>query len=86
MESLDELILGEKQLILQALTYVKEGGKVIYIVPTLNNKEGRNLIKEILNDREDATLIKEHQFFPFGDFHNSLYFAILEKKRKIEDD
>ncbi|MBR0295686.1 MAG: hypothetical protein IJQ67_07325 [Bacilli bacterium] len=86
MESLDELILGEKQLILQALTYVKEGGKVIYIVPTLNNKEGRNLIKEILNVREDATLIKEHQFFPFGDFHNSLYFAILEKKRKIEDD
>ena len=80
-DKLDELINNQKSLILEAKEYLRVGGKIIYAVPTLNNKEGRILINGILRENADLALVKDRQFFPYSDeYHSSLYFAILEKK------
>lgn len=84
VEEMDELINNQKTLVKESLNYIKNGGYLIYIVPTLNNKEGRNLIHDIINSNKELTLVKDRQFFPFNDVHDSLYFAII--KKEVKDD
>ena len=80
VEELDELIISQKALLKEAITYIKDGGHIVYIVPTLDNKEGKNLIRDVFKENKNLTLIKERQYFPFNDVHSSLYFAILKKE------
>ena len=80
VEEMDEYIQGQKSLIKDAMNYIKDGGYIIYIVPTINNKEGRNLIRDVVRENPQLSLIKDRQYFPFNSIHSSLYFAILKKE------
>ena len=80
VEELDELIQNQKSLIKEAMSYISENGYIIYIVPTLDNKEGKNLIRDVIRENKNLSLVKERQYFPFNDIHSSLYFAILKKE------
>lgn len=80
VEELDELIQNQKSLIKEAVSYISNGGYIIYIVPTLDNKEGKNLIRDVIRENKNLSLVKERQYFPFNDIHSSLYFAILKKE------
>ena len=84
-DSLDELINAQKSLLNEADKYLKPGGRIVYIVPTLCNKEGRNLINSFLKDK-NYELIKDRQFFPYSEYRSALYFAIIKKKGQSQDD
>ena len=62
------------------MNYISDNGYIIYIVPTLDNKEGKNLIRDVIRENKNLSLVKERQYFPFNDIHSSLYFAILKKE------
>ena len=80
VEELDELIQNQKSLIKEAMNYISDNGYIIYIVPTLDNKEGKNLSRDVIRENKNLSLVKERQYFPFNDIHSSLYFAILKKE------
>ena len=62
---LDLLTQKEKALINESLKFINDGGKLIYIVSTLSNKEGRKLIAEVLSENSNLSLEDERQLFPF---------------------
>ncbi len=82
METLDALIENERQSLEEASPLVKEGGKIVYVVPTISHKEGKTLISDFLKNHEEFSLVEENQFLPIDEEYNcSLYYAILAKER-----
>ena len=82
---LDEYIAKEKANLDEAVELVDNGGDLIYMVTTLNNKEGKNLIKDFLDEHSEFTLVKEEQLLPFGEFECALYYAIMHKEASNGD-
>ncbi|MFA5421206.1 MAG: hypothetical protein WC344_00220 [Bacilli bacterium] len=81
-ESIDELVAKQKDILENCSTYVGEDGLLVYMVSTINRKEGRSLAMEFLDKHRDFTLIEEKQRFPFDPLDTALYYAIM--KRKVE--
>lgn len=81
-ESIDELVAAQKETLENCSSYVGEDGILVYIVSTINRKEGRSLIMDFLDKHRDFVLIEEKQRFPFDPLDTALYYAIM--KRKVE--
>lgn len=79
-QSLDSLIEGELKGLEEVGQYVRDGGKLVYAVPTFNIKETMITVHKFLEDRKDFNLVKESTFFPFEKDNSVFYYAILEKK------
>ena len=81
-DSLDGLINGQKDALNEIAPFIENGGQLVYGVPTLNNKESKNLIQEFLIAHQEFVLVEEKQFFPFDPYNGSFYFALLKKVEK----
>ncbi len=81
-ESIDELVAKEKETLESCATYVADEGNLVYMVSTINRKEGHSLVMDFLDRHRDFTLIEEKQRFPFDTLDTALYYAIM--KRKVE--
>ncbi len=81
-ERIDELVAKQKETLENCASFVEVEGTLVYVVTTINRKEGRSLIMEFLDHHRDFTLIEEKQRFPFDPLDTALYYAIM--KRKVE--
>jgi len=81
-ENIDALVAKQKETLEGAANYVAENGIFVYLVSTINRKEGHSLIMEFLDKNREFSLIEEKQRFPFDALDTALYYAIM--KRKVE--
>ncbi|MCQ2802515.1 MAG: hypothetical protein MJ225_02445 [Bacilli bacterium] len=79
-ERLDEMIANEKLALEECASLIEEGGKLVYMIPTLSKKESINVIGEFLANHPEFELKDDHQYFPFEELDSCLYYAILNKK------
>lgn len=77
---LDNLIENQEKYLLEASKFVKEGGTIVYAVPTLNIKESFNIVRLFLEDNNDFELEKEELIFPYMYQTTGMYYAKLIKK------
>ncbi|MDY0345095.1 MAG: hypothetical protein WCX85_01505 [Bacilli bacterium] len=82
-ESIDELVAKQKEALNNCATFVGEDGVLVYMVSTINRKEGHSLIMDFLDRNRDFILIEEKQKFPFDSLDTALFYAIM--KRKVEE-
>ncbi len=83
--SLDELIANQKVALEELSLKVNNGGKLLYLVDTLDKKESSSLIKEFLAKHNEFILEEERQIFPFDEEDIALYYAIMYRKEEVND-
>ena len=81
-DSLTGLIAGEEAALEGCAKYVEVGGKLLYLVYTLNMKEGPEVIAKFLKAHEDFSLVSDRQYLSFEYHQTTAYLAVLEKKEK----
>lgn len=81
-DDLDSIMNEQRYTLDEAATLVNEGGQLIYMVPTLNKKETKQIINEFLLTHRDYSLLEEKQFFPFEELNSTLYVARMLKVKK----
>lgn len=79
-EVLDEIIKTQKTTLEESAKFIENGGRLIYIIPTISKKEGTYLISDFLKNHSEFKLLAERQVFPFENLDSSLYYAILIKE------
>ena len=84
-DCLDELIADEKANLELFSTRVSDGGTLVYLVNTLNKKEGQNIIKEFLENHSEFELETENQLISSHPFATTVYYAILRRKESEHD-
>lgn len=80
-EDLDGLIASQKNALFESSQFVDDRGLLFYGVNTMNQKEGKLLIEEFLNEQPQFKLIQEFQYFPFDKFNTALYVAAMRKSK-----
>ena len=80
-EDLDRLITSQKEALVESSQFVVDRGLLFYGVNTMNQKEGKILIAEFLEQQPQFKLIQEFQFFPFEKFNTALYVAAMRKSK-----
>jgi 16S rRNA (cytosine967-C5)-methyltransferase len=80
-EDLDRLITAQKEALFESSQFVEERGLLFYGVNTMNQKEGKLLIEEFLQQQPQFKLIQEFQYFPFDKFNTALYVAAMRKSK-----
>ena len=80
-EDLDGLIASQKVALFESSQFVDDRGLLFYGVNTMNQKEGKLLIEEFLNEQPQFKLIQEFQYFPFDKFNTALYVAAMRKSK-----
>lgn len=78
-ESIDELVSKQKEALENCASFVEVEGNLVYIVSTINRKEGRSLVMEFLERHRDFALIEEKQRLPFDSLDTALYYAIMKR-------
>ena len=78
--TLDSIIENELNELMDVPQYVKDGGKLIYAVPTFDIKETMLIVHKFLEKNKDFKLIKENTYFPFEKDNSVFYYAVFEKK------
>ena len=78
--TLDSIIEKELNELMDVPQYVKDGGKLIYAVPTFDIKETMLIVHKFLEKNKDFKLIKENTYFPFEKDNSVFYYAVFEKK------
>ena len=78
-EKLDELIEKQKKLLEGVAPYVALDGRLVYVVLTLNKKEGHLQIENFLKSHEGFELEKEEQLYPYDGLDTTLYYATLKR-------
>jgi 16S rRNA (cytosine967-C5)-methyltransferase len=80
-DDLDSLIVSQKEALFESSQFVEERGLLFYGVNTMNQKEGKLLIEEFLQNQPQFKLIQEFQYFPFDKFNTALYVAAMRKSK-----
>lgn len=78
--TLDAIIENENKGLDDVTQYVKEGGYLVYAVPTFNIKETLIVSKTFLANHKEYSLEKEKLFFPYEKENSVFYFAIYKRK------
>lgn len=79
-DQLDGIIKSQELALEECGALVEEGGQLIYAIPTINKKESRRLIKRFIENNPSFSLVVDKQIFPFSEYEDSLFFAILKKE------
>jgi 16S rRNA C967 or C1407 C5-methylase (RsmB/RsmF family) len=80
-EDLDRLIISQKEALFESCQFVEDRGLLFYAVNTMNQKEGKLLIEEFIQQQPQFKLIQEFQYFPFDKFNTALYVAAMRKSK-----
>lgn len=79
-ENLDKIIEEQFNTLDECSSLVEDGGQLVYIIPTLSQKEGPFLVRKFIESHKGFSLEKERQYFPFDPYDSSLYYAIIRKE------
>ncbi|MCD8204001.1 MAG: hypothetical protein LUB56_02625 [Coprobacillus sp.] len=80
MSSLDSIVEGENLALEEAGKLLSDNGEIIYIVPTISNKESKGLIHQFVASHAGYELVEERQFLPIDEDNCTLYYGIIRKK------
>lgn len=80
-DELDSIMNEQRYTLDEAAALINNGGQLIYMVPTLNKKESKQIISEFLLTHRDYSLLEEKQFFPFEEYNSTLYVARMLKAK-----
>ncbi len=78
-DELDSIMNEQRYTLDEAASLMNEGGQLVYIIPTLNKKESKQIISEFLLTHRDFSLLEERQFFPFEELNSTCYVARMLK-------
>ena len=78
-DDLDSIMNEQRYTLDEAATLINQGGQLIYMIPTLNKKESKQIISEFLLTHRDFSLLEEKQFFPFEELNSTCYVARMLK-------
>lgn len=84
-DQLDDLLARQSDYLEECAQFVKEGGLLVYMIETANNKEGSMQIHDFIQNHQEFSLIEERQMLPLDRRQSLCYFAFL-KKEKMPDD
>lgn len=84
-EELDGIIKGEESALNECAPLVEENGELIYAIPTINKKESMKVIERFLLHHLEFSIASEKLIFPYSEYEDSFYFAILKKGAKKND-
>lgn len=77
-ENLSELEKIQREILNNAASVVKKGGRILYSTCTLRKAENGEAVKEFLQNHENAVLKFEHTFLPHVDKTDGFYTALIE--------
>lgn len=79
VNSFDELISTQREILNNASSYLKQGGKILYSTCTLHRAENDDVVNEFLENHKDFKLNYIHTFLPQTDGTDGFFAAVLEK-------
>ncbi len=79
-DSFEELISIQRKILLNAASYLKSGGKLLYSTCTLNKAENRENVDAFLKEMPQFSLLEEKTFSPESNNADGFYAAVLVKK------
>ena len=80
-----EYIASQKEMLDTFAPLLEENGQLVYMVYTINEKEGKRQISSFLERHPDFYLEKEEQLLPCDKkYGTALYYAIVRKGKKSE--
>ena len=82
---LDSFIENEYNCLDELSKYVEPGGRLIYLLPTVNNKEGHLNATRFLKDHSNFELVDEKQFFACNSYESSFFYAIFQNTEEVDD-
>lgn len=80
-ETLDELVVLQKNLLLEAARLLKKGGTLVYSTCTLNKKENEMQVKLLIEKVPTLKLVSEQTIFPHEYQSDGFYIAKLVKEQ-----
>lgn len=78
---LDSIMNEQRYSLEEASSLINVNGQLIYMIPTLNKKESKQIITEFLLIHKEFSLLEEKQYFPFEELNSTLYVARLMKMK-----
>jgi 16S rRNA (cytosine967-C5)-methyltransferase len=78
LEDLAELENTQRQILHNAASVVKKGGRILYSTCTLRKAENEEAVRAFLNENKNAVLKFEHTFMPHTDNTDGFYTALIE--------
>lgn len=77
-ENLGELEKIQREILNNAATVVKKGGRILYSTCTLRRAENQETVRTFLENHKNAVLKFEHTFMPHVDKTDGFYTALIE--------
>ncbi len=80
IDSLDKIISEMRSGLKEISSYLEVNGTLFYVVPTINQKETRNIVSEFIeNNNGNFALEEEKMFLPNKEGNSILYFAKIRR-------
>lgn len=76
----DELVKIQRDILSNAVKYVKSGGKLMYSTCTINKSENENNARWILESFPGFSLAEQKQLMPHTDGTDGFFYAVFERK------
>jgi 16S rRNA (cytosine967-C5)-methyltransferase len=81
-DKLQDIVVLQQNILTQVLDYVKPGGTVIYSTCTVNRAENEEMVRFILKNHPDFSLLSEKQIFPGENGSDGFFLAKIIRKTK----
>ncbi len=76
----DELVKIQRDIISNAVKYVKTGGRLMYSTCTINKSENVDNVKWISDNFSEFSLMEQKQLMPHTDGTDGFFYAVFERK------
>lgn len=86
-ETMNPIYAKQPQALMGCAKHVGIGGRLVYVLPTISQKEGHRVVAEFLRTNPEFSLDTEKQLLPSEELGVCFYYAILYKgeKAKVTD-
>ena len=78
MESLEDLVKLQAQILDNVCQYVKKGGVLCYSTCTINKDENENQVKNFLSSHSEFKMSECEQLFP-NKWHDGFFICVMKK-------
>jgi len=69
----------------EASRYINSEGTFVYLVETINKREGEDIVELFMEKHEGFELVKSRQIMPFEKNNNGVYYAVLRRNYERKD-